>query len=218
MNGLHTVTVTFDVLLGEPITDAAAVIRGLALLGEPLEPGELPEVFEHRGLRMQGEVLGARMRLTAQLHGRTAVDHVLTFVHDLAAQWGGEVALTEVDGERRHVTDRAALWITLADLRDRLRLVGAIEGDRDTRAEVLRGLWALLQVWGAAMELRYLPDLGRIVAVRPRRGHASTTETEDTEFDALDTPAHQAPLGTHLVAWRWLEETWPSLAEGWDPR
>jgi hypothetical protein len=218
MNGLHAVTVTFDVILGEPLADAAAVIRGLALLGEPLEPGDLPEVFEHRGLRMQGEVLGARVRLTAQIHGRTAVDHVLTFVHDLAAQWGGEVALTEVEGERRHVTDRAALWITLADVRDRLRLFGAIEADPAARAEVLAGLWGLLQVWGTAVELRYVPDRGRIVAVRLRRGRASTTETEDTEFDALDTPEHQAPLGTHLVAWRWLEETWPSLTEGWQPR
>lgn len=192
--------------------DLAEISASLAAMGEAFELGgpDEPGVIHLRALpvvlRRTERDLSAEIALTPSV----PIARLLALIYDLALQLGGEVTL---DGASP--TERAAAWLCFADDQDRLRIARAIDRAEGRAEEVLRGLWDILVVLGQGRDLRWHPREARIVEVdRGELGlEDEPTLSEEEVMDPLLTVREAAP-GTHILAWRWLTEAWPALAEG----
>jgi hypothetical protein len=175
-------------------------------VGGPDEPGLLRLRALPVVLRRTEDALSAEIGLTPSV----SITRLLALIYDLALQLGGEVSL---DGATP--TERAAAWLCFADDQDRLRIGRALDRAEGRADEVLRGLWDILVVLGSGRDLRWHPRASRIVEVdRGELGlEDEPTLSEEEVMDPMLTVRDPAP-GTHILAWRWLTEAWPALAEG----
>lgn len=183
----------------------AASVPGIdalaAWLNEQGEPFEVdpPSTFELRAIPVQ---------LTRTEDGATAhitltpsanLTRLLRLVFDLSDYLGADVH------HAGSPIGRSQLWLTLAEDQDRLRIGAALDraAAQNQRDDVLNGLWTLLSTLGLGRDLRWDATQTRVVEV-----------IEDPNGSA-DTDLTQAPDDPtlHIIAWRWLAETWPSLAD-----
>lgn len=112
---------------------------------------------------------------------------------------------------------RAELWMRLADEQDRLRLGQALHRARDhgQRDEIHRRLWALLASLRPGRDDRWdtqqqriveLVEVGDGLSVEEARWHAE----DPKPGDVVPVPVRGY---LHCLAWRWLSEAYPGIAE-----
>jgi hypothetical protein len=147
---------------------------------------------------------GAGVRATVEAGSSSPISRTVRVVFALAARLGADVRLVGTG-----LVDRAALWLRLADEQDRLRLALALARaeDHPQGDEILRGLWSVLAALAPERAVRWDTLRERVVELREL--------VDDPDASSPDTVPVPLDPPVHLVAWRWLAETWPTLA---DPR
>lgn len=182
--------------------------------GEPFTQ-EGPETLALRAVPMT-LVFREGMSLRAHVEIRPSVklDRMVELLYDLALVNGADVCLADTG----KVT-RGELWLRLADEQDRKRIVGALKrADAMGRlANVSRAMWGVLVATVPGRDVRWDTTRACVVElleVGPEGGisveeaawHAEHPQAGDVVARPL-TGAH-----AHLVLWRWLQESHPSLA------
>lgn len=167
--------------------------------GEALVLRALPLRLLHTGSGLRGEV---EVGLT------TPLSRLVRVLFALSSRVGADVRVVGVG-----LVDRAALWLRLADEQDRLRLAAALArvDEHPQRDEILRGLWSLLAVAAPGRDARWDALRERVVELH------DSGDLTDPGFVRVtsEPPLPPVPLDPpiHLLAWRWLGEAWPALAD-----
>ncbi len=157
-------------------------------------------------LRPDGPVV-THVGLTA----RTPLARLVGLVFDLSSHLHADVVV-----EGRAET-RGAIWLRLSDEQDRLRIVAALARaeERGNREEVLLRMWPVIAEirpghddrWDTASErIVELLEVGEDITLED----ATVEHPGIAEGDAVRLPVH---LPAHVVAWRWLADAYPGLAE-----
>ncbi len=184
--------------------------RWLTGRGEPFESeGEtlvLRALPVRIDLRSDGPVV-THVALTA----RTPLARLVGLLFDLSSHLHADVV---VDGRAE---TRGGIWLRLADEQDRLRIVAALgrAEERGNREEVLVRMWPVIAEirpghddrWDLASErIVELLEVGEDITLED----ATVGYPGVAEGDAVRLPVH---LPVHVVAWRWLADAYPGLAE-----
>ena len=195
----------------------AHVAEWLTAHGEPFE-AEGEDTLVLRALPVR--FVAARDAETLQAHLEVTATVPLTRVVDLlfgvSVEAGADVRLTG-EGE----ITRSALWMRLADEQDRVRLEEALDraSDHGNREEVLTRLWAVVAALRPKRDDRWDVGSARIVemlevgALDGISLDQAQWHVEDPQLgDVIPVPVHNS-LHVHTLAWRWLSEAYPGLAE-----
>jgi hypothetical protein len=206
-------TITFPTIGPRPTpTDVA---EWLTEQGEAFD-AENPGTFALRALPVH-VVLGTDdgpMQAWIDVEVETPLVRLVDLVFALSIRAGADVKLAGA-GEMT----RARLWVRLADEQDRLRIARAISRSEEhgNREDVLQRLWAVLAVLHPGHDLRWDAQQQRIVEMLEVGGPAgiSVDEARWLEEDAVTGDVVPRPVEgyLHVVAWRWLSDAWPGLAE-----
>lgn len=197
-----------------------APLPELASLGEWLvEQGEAHVVEGTDTLALKAVPLrivhtGEAVRAHLEIGPDTQLSRALRLLYALSARLGADVRLSGVG-----VVDRASLWLRLADEQDRLRLAGAVARAEvhPARDEIARVLWAVVGAAVPGCGVRWDAGRERVVEVR-EVGAPGGISLDEAAFHAPearlgDVVAVPVPPPVHLIAWRWLSEAWPALAD-----
>ncbi len=157
---------------------------------------------------------GASVRAHLELGPDTRVSRALRLVYALSGRLGADVRLSGVG-----TIDRASLWLRLADEQDRLRLAAAIARaeTHPQRDEIARLLWAVVGAASPGRPVRWDTSADRVVEVR-EVGTPDGISRDEAAFHAQGGEAGDevnVPVAPpiHILAWRWLSEAWPALAD-----
>jgi hypothetical protein len=112
---------------------------------------------------------------------------------------------------------RAVLWMRLADEQDRLRIAESLRraAHSSHRDEILRRLWGVLAAarqghddrWDAAQErIVEMVEVGDGISLDEAAWHAE----DPKPGDEIAVPVRGL---LHCLAWRWLSEAYPGIAE-----
>lgn len=178
---------------GEPFVDEAPSIRLRAM---------------DLVLHLEGDALRAHLQVSSQLDLTRVVD----LVFELSILVGADV---NFEG---HTVRRGQLWLLLADEQDRLRIKEALERAEvhGRREEVAQRLWQIVSAVRPGHDDRWDATNHRIVELL-EIGDGVTLEeaTEHTEHPEVGELLGLPILTTsmHVLAWRWLSEAYPGLAE-----
>lgn len=189
------------------------VARWLQDRGEPCEaivPDERALVLRALPVRVtQGDdgAYTAHLQPTA----RAPVSRIVALIFDLSTALHADVSLRGVE------QTRASLWLELADEQDRQRIVGALvrAEDRGNRDEVLQRLWPQIAALRPGRDLRWDVARARIVEHQAVGDHLSLEAARRLDPDAALGGAIAVPVTDplHVLAWRWLVDAYPTLAE-----
>jgi hypothetical protein len=176
---------------GEPFTleDDRIVLRALPVSVEPEGVHEL----------------GVQVVLTFTTPVMRAVD----LIFDLSVLAGADVVVAE---DR---TNRAGLWLRLADEQDRMRIAMALAlaKERGSADEVLRRLWAVLHSLHPQQDVRWSAEVEAIVRLEEVGAPDGVPLEAAGDRQIGDLVPRRLPGAPHLLVWRWLSEAYPSLAE-----
>ena len=206
-------TVTFPTSGNVPAPDAIA--GWMRERGEPFSCPQ-PSCLQLRALELRVEVDPNLASLKAHLDISSATDltRVVDLVFELSILAGADVRLTGV-GE----VNRGELWIRLADEQDRIRLAEAIgraevHGNRD---EVTKRLWQVVAALRQGRDDRWDQSGERIVELRevgaPDGISLADAAWHSDDPEPGDVIAVPVEGSVHTLAWRWLSEAYPGLAE-----
>ena len=172
------------------------------------------EVISLRALPMRFVAAHDQDALQCQLELTSAVPltRMVDVVFNVSVRAGADVHLAGRGG-----VNRAALWMVLADEQDRQRVAESLlrAAHSANRDEILRRLWGVLAAarpghddrWDATSErVVELLEVGEGIPLEDARWH-----TDDPQAgDVIAVPVR----GTlHCLAWRWLSEAYPGIAE-----
>ena len=195
---------------GDEDDEPTSLTEWLTGQGEPFEVED--GVLRLRALPVRLTEGSDGLKLAVDLRARVPLARLIGLLYELALWLGTDVHL----GGRP--VDRGTAWIRLADEQDRLRIADAIDHAGPRTDEVLAGLWQVLRACGRKRDLRWDPRARAIVEVGMHPEvieDATTMATDDTDPGALIAwPVHD---GVHILAWRWLAETWPAFSDGGPP-
>jgi len=157
-----------------------------------------------------GDPLQAHVDVTTT----TPLVRLVDLLFDLSNRAATDVRLAGVGK-----VDRGALWLRLADEQDRRRIAKALvqASEQGKRDEVVRGLWGVLAAACPGRDVRW--DAGREHIVELKEvGGPSGMAAEEAAFlledpETGDVAAIELHEDLHLVAWRWLSEAHPGLAD-----
>jgi len=182
--------------------------------GEPIEA--VGSTLHLRAIALRVEIapdhgsMKAHLDVSSQLDLTRAVD----LVFELSILAGADVRLTGI-GE----VTRGALWLRLADEQDRVRIGEALEraSIHGNREEVGKRLWQVVAALRNGHDDRWDVAAARIVELR-EVGATDGISVEDAAWHVEDPQpgdviAVQVPGSVHTLAWRWLSEAYPGLAE-----
>jgi hypothetical protein len=182
--------------------------------GEPFET--TGSTVHLRALAMHVEVAPDQASMKAQLDVSSMIDltRAVDLIFDLSVRAGADVRLSGV-GE----VTRGGLWVRLADEQDRLRIAEALDraDQHGNREEVGQRLWQVVAALRPGHDDRWDAAARRIVELR-EVGAADGISLQDACWHA-DNPkpgdviAVDVPGSAHSLAWRWLSEAYPGLAE-----
>ncbi|MCB9664571.1 MAG: hypothetical protein H6732_10705 [Alphaproteobacteria bacterium] len=173
-----------------------------------------PDVLSLRGLPVRLLHTGEAIRAQVDVTPSTALSRLTRVLFDLSVRLGADVRLVGV-GE----VNRPALWLRLADEQDRQRIAGALERASSHSApdEVYQGLWGVLGALGGGRDLRWEATREQIVEMKevgaPEGISVEEAAWHDDQAEPGDTIALPVSGDLHIVAWRWLQEAWPNLAD-----
>lgn len=189
-----------------------AVALWLTARGEPFEqpgPNELKLTFLPLRFRITPTALHTHIDVTPTVPLTRLVD----LLFDFSVFAGADVRLHGAGS-----VTRPRLWITLADEQDRLRISQCLRRaeEHGNRDEVVRGLWRVVDVVRDGHDDRWDTTQQRIIE---RCEVGSRIPLEDARFiddsaepgDVISVPIQHSSL--HTIAWRWLCEAYPGLAE-----
>jgi hypothetical protein len=114
---------------------------------------------------------------------------------------------------------RASLWLRLADEQDRVRLAEAFRRaeDRGNREDALQRLWPILAAFSPGRDLRWDAAKERIVEMVEVGGPCGISIAEASWIVETPKPGDVVPQPVeghfHILAWRWLSDAHPGLAE-----
>jgi hypothetical protein len=203
-------TVTFPT--SRPLCTVDDLSAWLTDRGEPFAVTE--ESLTLRAFPMRFVVAPEQAALQCQIEVTEGmpVQRMVDVVFDVSVQAGADVHLV---GEGQ--VSRAFLWMRLADDQDRVRLAAALSRAEasNNRDEILRRLWGILAAarfghddrWDAAQErVVELLEVGEGISLDDAAWHAEDPEVGDV--------VHVPVKGMlHCLAWRWLSEAYPGIAE-----
>ncbi len=154
----------------------------------------------------------ASLQCQVEVTSVAPLSRMVDVVFDVSVRAGADVHLAG-----RGPVLRADLWMELADEQDRLRLAESLARASvlSNRDEVLRRLWGVLAAarpghddrWDVASErVVELLEVGEGIPLDDARWHAADPQPGDV----IAVPVRGTP---HCLAWRWLSEAYPGLAE-----
>lgn len=200
-------TVTFPTNREAPIR--SVITDWLRQRGEPFAEDDQASIR----LRAMDLVLHLGDELRARLDVSSLMDltRVVDLVFELSILVGADVCL---EGE---TVRRGHFWMQLADEQDRLRIKEALERAEihGRREEVAQRLWQIVSAVRPGHDDRWdahnhriveLMEIGDGVSLAMARLHM-----EDPQEGELVGIPIEASM--HVLAWRWLSEAYPGLAE-----
>ena len=195
------------------VPSADAFAEWLTQQGEPFEY-EGPQNLGLRGLPVRLVVEQGRPIIQAQIDVDPDVPimRLVDLLFDLSVVAGADVRLAGTG-----TINRPELWMRLADDQDRQRIARALDkaADHGNHEEVIRRLWAILNVLSPEKDIRWSAEQGCIVEMREigAEGGISVEEAKWHEPEASigELIAIKLPGFLHSLAWRWLSEAYPAL-------
>jgi hypothetical protein len=172
--------------------DIATLDRWLTEQGEVSTPTDTG--VRIRGVPVEITAGGSALRVEIAVEPYAPMSRISRLVFELSVLLGGDVLL---DGLTE--LTQPQLWWHLAEEQDRRRLSAAIEAasQHEHRQEMLNGLWAHVAAVCPGADVRWRHDRLLEVQVDPMN--------PEREFEV------PVPVGTHVLAFRWLAAAWPSL-------
>lgn len=178
---------------------AAARPPGVEALADWLiEQGEVCTVTDG-GITVRGVPVvitpgGSALHVRIAVDGQAPMSRISRLVFALSVLAGGDVLL---DGLTE--LSQPQLWWHLAEEQDRFRLAAAIDAgaQHEHGREMLLALWSHVAAICPGADVRWRRD--RLVEIQ--------VDPADTERE-FEVPV---PVGTHVLAYRWLAAAWPSL-------
>ena len=194
---------------------ADMVANWLTERGEPFD-WDTPSTLALRALPVR-LVIGENDHIHAHLEvtSEVSLSRMLEMLYALSVLAGADVRLLGV-GE----VTRSHLWLRLADEQDRLRISGAVEraDESGQREEVLHKLWPVIAAIREGCDDRWDARRERIVELK-EVGAADGIGLEEAAWH-IDNPTEGTVVGLpiegsnmHTLAWRWLCDTYPGIAE-----
>lgn len=183
--------------------------------GEPFECPQ-PTAIQLRALDLRVELSPGQDSMKGLLEVTSGMNlsRVVDLVFELSVFAGADVRLAGL-GE----VSRGALWLRLADEQDRLRIAEALERAEvhNRRDEVGQRLWQVVAATRPGRDDRWDATKQRVVelqevgapdgiSVADAHWHTDDPEVGDVISVAVDG-------SVHTIAWRWLSEAYPGLAE-----
>lgn len=159
-------------------------------------------------------VLDEHIRAQIDLTVHTPLTRLVRVLFDLSVHLGADVRLLG-----QGTVSRPLLWLRLADDQDRQRIARALGTADDTHEHdrVRTSFWQLLGTIGGSRDLRWDAQQQAIVEmleVGAEHGialdDAAWHDAEAAPGDIVPRPVHG---DVHIIAWRWMSEAWPSLAQ-----
>ncbi len=204
-------TLTFPTSAALP--SASEVAEWLHQRGEPVElVGE--HMVQLRALDLRIEVDERQARARLEMAPELPLSRVVDLLFDLSIFLGADVRLTGV-GE----VSRGMLWMALADDQDRVRIATALERARllGKSEEVGAKLWQIVSAVRPGCDDRWDSTHERVVELK-EVGAADGISIADAAWHVDDPePGDVIPVPVeghvHILAWRWLSEAYPGLAE-----
>ncbi|MBT3218160.1 MAG: hypothetical protein HN348_03645 [Proteobacteria bacterium] len=207
-------TVTFPTAGQPPVS--ARVAEWLTERGEPFEQ-EGPQILSLRALPVRllvGDESGP-LRAHLEVTPNARLTRVIELLFALSFLAGADVKLVGTGA-----VTRAELWMRLADEQDRQRVANAIEraGEHGNQDNVINRLWRVIASLRPDRDDRWDLQRKRIVEFREigepggitvEEAAWHTDEPESGEVVALPVEGEYL----HTLAWRWLSEAYPGLAE-----
>lgn len=201
-----------------PCPPVDTVSGWLTAHGEPFEvEGEDTLILRALPVRFVAASDAATLLAHLEITATVPLTRVVDLLFGVSVEAGADVRLTG-EGE----ITRSALWMRLADEQDRVRIRETLEraADHGNHEDVLTRLWAVVAAlrpqrddrWDAAscriVEMQEVGDEPGMIGVEQARWHAE----DPAPGDVVAVPLHNA-LNVHTLAWRWLSEAYPGLAE-----
>jgi hypothetical protein len=160
-------------------------------------------------------VVAPTMQAQLDVSCTTRLSRLVDLLFSLSNRAGADVKLVG-----KGAVTRSSLWMLLADEQDRLRIGDSIEraAEHGNQDEVLNRLWRIIASLRPQCDDRW--DAARKTIVRLREvGTPDGISVEDAAWhtdepavgDVVALPVPNEHL--HTLAWRWLSETYPGLAE-----
>ena len=181
--------------------------------GEPFDV-EGPQHLGFLGLplRLNVDDDDSMIRVHIDVTPQVPLMRLVDLLFDLSVVAGADVNLAGTGP-----VNRPALWILLADEQDRQRIAQALitANEHGNHEEVVRRLWAVLNVLQPGHDIRWSIEQSRIVEMK-EVGAAGGISIEEAAWHAPDAQLGQlVPLKVsgylHSPAWRWLSEAYPGL-------
>ena len=200
-----------------PCPPPQAVANWLTAHGEPFE-AEGDDTLTLRALPVRFVAASDAETMLAHLEVNSTVPltRVVDLLFGISVEAGADVRLTG-EGE----ITRSALWMRLADEQDRIRIAETLRRAQDhgNGDEVLTRLWAVVAGLRPRRDDRWDATSARIVEMR-EVGVEGGISLEDAQWhaenpeigDVVAVPVHNSHH-IHTLAWRWLSEAYPGLAE-----
>jgi len=195
------------------LPSADAFAEWLTHQGEPFEY-EGPQHLGLRGLPVRMIVEDGSHEIQAQIDvdPNVPIMRLVDLLFDLSVVAGADVRLAGIGS-----ISRPELWMRLADDQDRQRIARALDkaSEHGNHEEVIRRLWAILNVLSPNKDVRWSAEQNCIVEMREigAEGGISVEEARWHIPDASigDLIATKLPGFLHSLAWRWLSEAYPAL-------
>ena len=181
--------------------------------GEPFEcPNSGCVQLRAVDVRVELDASKNRMRAHLEVSSTLNLTRVVDLVFELSILAGADVRLAG-HGE----VSRGALWLQLADEQDRLRITESLQRAEvhGRREEVGQRLWQVVAAIRRGHDDRWDTRTNRIVELKEVGDEISLA---DASWHADDPQIGDViPVGVegsaHSIAWRWLSEAYPGLAE-----
>ena len=144
------------------------------------------------------------------------LSRVVDLLFGMSVEAGADVRLAG-EGE----ITRSGLWMRLADEQDRIRIAEALNRAQDhgNAEEVMTRLWAIVAALRPNRDDRWEAATGRIVEMKEVGAEdgidldSARWHVEEPQLgDVVAVPVHNSHH-IHTLAWRWLNEAYPGLAE-----
>jgi len=203
-------TVTFPT--SRPLCTVDELSAWMTDRGEPFAADENGLTLRAIPMRFVAAPDQAALQCQIEVTEMMPVQRMVDVVFDVSVQAGADVHLV---GEGQ--ASRAFLWMRLADEQDRVRLASSLSRaeSSNNRDEILRRLWGILAAarfghddrWDAGQQrVVELLEVGEGISLDDAAWHADDPEAGDV----VSVPVKGM---LHCLAWRWLSEAYPGIAE-----
>lgn len=198
-----------------PCPDRDSVVEWLKERGEPYDAEGLASI-QLRALPVRFVVSPDQRALQAQIEVTSSapLTRLVDLLFSISVRAGADVRLAG-EGE----VTRPVLWMRLADEQDRLRIAESLERAREhgNHEEITKRLWALVAALRSGCDDRWDTDRQCVVQLL-EVGEPDGISLEEARWHAQDpSPGDVVPVPVrgfvHTLAWRWLSEAYPGIAE-----